>query len=157
MKNTLTKSVLSYLQPTHRDLQTVLSKVRAIETLNNTLIPLLDPAIQQYCQVANLTKGILVILTANGSVASELRYQVPDLLKKLHKNPALKHIREIQSIVRPPMPIGVQRGSVAKKAHKTALLSQESAATLLAMAETIEDPELREVMTRIARHTKPPV
>jgi len=154
MKNTLTKSIASLLQPNHRDLQTVLSKVKAIETLNHTLIPLLDPAIQKYCQVANLANGVLVVLTANGSVASQLRYQAPELLKQLHKTPALKHIREIQSKVRPPQPVGVQRGTVSKIPQKTALLSQETADTLLAMAETIEDDELREVMQRIARNTK---
>ena len=153
MKDTPTKSASSLLQPSHRDLQTVLSKVRAIETLNHTLNPLLDPAIQQYCQVANLTNGVLVILTANASVATQLRYQAADLIKKLHKNPALKHIKEIQSIVRPSMPVGVQRGPVRKQVNKVEHLSPETAQILLAMAETIEDPELREVMRRIASHT----
>lgn len=154
MKNTKTKSVSAFLQPNHRDLQTLLSKVKAIETLNHTLNPLLDPALKAYCQVANLTNGVLVILTANAAVASQLRYQTDDLIKKLHKSPALKHIREIQIKVRPPMPTGIQRGASHKKAEKVALLSPESAQILLEMAETIEDADLKEAMLRIAGHTK---
>lgn len=153
MKETLTKSVSCFLQPNTRDLQTILSKVKAIQTLDNIFIPLLDPALQKYCQVANLTNGVLVILTANGSVASLLHLQNPDLIKKLHKNAALKHIRDIQYKVRPSQPTGVQRGAVIKKTEKATLISPETAQTLLAMAETIEDPELREVMQRIAGHT----
>lgn len=154
MKDTLTKSITAFLKPSHNELQTVLSKVKAIETLNHTLNPLLDPALQPYCQVANLTSGVLVMLTANGSVATQLRYHTADLIKKLHKNPALKHIREIQIKVRPPMPVGVQRGGVAKLPNKAAKLSPECAQTLLAMADTIEDEELRAIMIRIASHTK---
>lgn len=153
MKDTMTKSVSAFLQPKHRDLQTLLSKVKAIETLNDTLNPLLDPALKAYCQVANLTNGVLVVLTANAAVASQLRYQTAELIKKLHKNPSLKHIREIQIKVRPPMPTGIQRGGSRKKNAKAALLSPASAETLLAMAETIEDTDLREAMMRIAGHT----
>lgn len=154
MKETPTKSVTAFLQPSHKELQTVLSKVKAIETLNNTLNPLLDPALRPYCQVANLTNGVLVILTANGSVATQLRYHTADLIKQLHKNPALKHIREIQIKVRPPVATGVQRGGAVKLPKKAAKLSPESAQTLLAMAETIDDKELRAIMLRIASHTK---
>lgn len=154
MKDTKTKSVSAFLQPGYRDLQTLLSKVKAIETLNHTLNQLLDPALKEYCQVANLTNGVLIILTANASVATELRYSAADLIKKLHKNHSLKHIREIQTKVRPPAPSGLRRGIVKKQPEKAALLSPETAETLTAMAETIEDADLREVMLRIAGHVK---
>jgi hypothetical protein len=154
MKDKPTLSISSLLQPNTRDLQTVLSKVKAIETLNHTIIPLLDPALQKYCQIANLTNGVLVILTANGSVATELRYHVPDLIRKLQKNHALRHIKEVQCKVRPPMQVGVQRGFVPRKAEKVMPLSKESAEILLAMAETIDDEKLREVMISIAGNTK---
>jgi hypothetical protein len=153
MKDTLTKSISALLQPNHRDLQTVLSKVKAIQTLNQIVIPLLDPSLQKYCQVANLANGVLVLLTANGSVATQMRYIIPDLQKSLRSNPALRHIREIQCKVRPPMTVGVERGAIQKKPAKTALLSHETAETLLDMAATIEDPELRAIMERIAGHT----
>jgi hypothetical protein len=151
MKETPTRSISTLLQPNHRDLQTVLSKVKAIQTLNQLIIPLLDPSLQKYCQVANLSNGILVLLTANGSVATQIRYATPDLLKKLHGTHALKHIREIQSIVRPPLPpAGVERGPAKSKLKPAAPLSPETAAILLTMAETIEDPKLRDIMLSIA-------
>ncbi len=153
MKDTDTKSISSLLQPNHRDLQTVLSKVKAIQTLNQTIIPMLDESLQKYCQVANLTNGVLVLLTANGSVATQMRYTIPDLLKKLRGNPSLRHIREVQCKVRPPVEVDVVRGGVKTKRKKVALLSTETAETLMDMAETIEDPELRAAMQRIAQNT----
>lgn len=154
MKDTTIKPVSDLLQPKHRDLQTLLSKVKAIETLNDTLRPLLDPALQNYCRVANLSNGVLIVLSANAAAASELRYQAADVIKKLHKNHALKHIREIQVKVRPAQPVNVMRGPVTKAPQKPANLSPESAEILIAMAETIEDETLREAMLRIAGHCK---
>ncbi len=78
MKDTFTKSISTLLQPNHRDLQTVLSKVKAIANLNQLVTPLLEPTLRPHCQVANLSSGILVMLAANSSVATQLRYQTPD-------------------------------------------------------------------------------
>ena len=153
MKETFTKSIATLLQPNHRDLQTVLSKVKAITHLNQLVAPMLEASLRPHCQVANLSKGILVMLAANSSVATQLRYQSPDLLKKLQGNPSLRHIREIQCKVRPPVTVTVERGKTSKKQEKAALLSTETAETLLVMADTIEDPELRSIMQRIAGHT----
>jgi hypothetical protein len=154
MKETESKPVSALLQPNHNDLQTVLSKVKAIQTLNQTIIPLLDDSLQKYCQVANLANGVLVLLTANGSVASQMRYVIPDLLRKLRSNPSLRHIHEIQCKVRPQVSVGVERGAAKRKPKKVTLLSADTAATLLDMAETIEDPELRAIMQRIAQNTE---
>lgn len=153
MKESPTKPVSSLLQPNHRDLQTVLSKVKAIATLNQHIQPLLDPKLQPYCQVANLSNGILVMLATNSSVATQLRYQTADILTKLRSNPSLRHIKEIQCKVRPPIKITVERGQSNKKPEKMTPLSTETAETLLAMADTIEDPTLRATLQRIAGHT----
>lgn len=152
MKETDVLPALAFLQPSHKDLQTVLSKVKAIETLNDTLKPLLDPVLQTCCRVANLTNGVLVILTTNSSAATQLRLQTGDIVKNLRKNAALKHIREIQVKVWPFKPVDVERGPVTKKTGKAVQLSPETAQTLLAMAETIEDENLREIMRKISRH-----
>ncbi|HTM64005.1 MAG TPA: DUF721 domain-containing protein [Gammaproteobacteria bacterium] len=154
MKDDPAKPVSTLLQPNHRDLQTVLSKVKAIQRLNEALVPLLDSTLRPHCQVANLTNGVLVILTTNGSAATQLRYQSADLLKKLHKTSALRHIKEIQPKVRPAQPVDVQRGPSQTKTVPPALMSEQTAQTLTAMAETIEDEELREIMLRIAGHVR---
>lgn len=153
MKDTFTKSISSLLQPNHRDLQTVLSKVKAITNLNQLVTPILEENLRPYCQVANLCNGILVMLATNSSVATQLRYQTPDILKKLQGNPSLRHIREIQCKVRPPVTVTVERGKTSKKQEKISLLSAQTAETLMAMASTIEDTELRAIMQRIAGHT----
>jgi hypothetical protein len=153
MKESPFKSASDYLKPSHKDLQTVLSKVKAIENLNQQVLPLLDPAIQKYCQVANLHNGVLVILATNGSAATGLRYQSADLIKKLHKSQSFKHIKQVEIKVRPKVVVDVERGPAARITEKAEPLSAGSAQILLEMAETIEDEGIREIMRRIAGHT----
>ena len=153
MKEPTLKSISTLLQPNTRDLQTVLSKVKAIQTLNQTVLPLLNDRLRSHCTVANLANGVLVLLVANSAAATELRYELPDLLKKIQKNHQLRHIKEIQCKVRQPVTITVERGGINKLPEKAALLSTETANILLAMAETIEDSSLRAIMERIAKNT----
>lgn len=152
MKNTV-KSISDLLMPNQRELQTILSKVKAIKSLNQIIIPMLPANLQKYCQIANLSQGVLTILTSNGSAAAELRYHLGDLLKMVRTVPTLKHIREIQSKVSPSsQPVGVERGKTTKRPYKPSPLSQATADIMQAMAETIEDPKLRDIMLNIAQH-----
>lgn len=155
MKDTPTKSAASYLKPGKNDLLTVLSKAQAIDRLNKIFKPLVDAKYRQYCQVANLTNGVMTVLTANGSVASQLRYHAKELIQALHKDPALSHIREIQFKVRPKQAPIMDRPVDKSKERKPAKpLSNNAAQLLLDMASTIEDEKLRTIMERIAKHGK---
>ena len=155
MKDSSTKPAASYLKPGSNELLTVLSKVQAIDRLNKIFKPLLEAKFRPYCHVANLTKGVMVVLTANGAVAAQMRYQTRDLIKALHNNPALSHIKEIQFKVSPHQePILDRPVDKTRQRNPARPLSEESAKILLDMASTIEDPALREAMERIAKHGK---
>lgn len=148
------KPITDLLQPNLKELQTLLSKIRAISLLNETVKNLLPSHLQKYCQVANLSNGILVMLTANGSAASELKNHLNPLLHQLHQTPNLRHIREIEVKVRPTStPVGVHRGKATKSPTKPAKLTATASAAVSAVAETIEDPRLREIMKKIAGYT----
>lgn len=144
------QSIANLLQPTGRDLQTVLSKVKAINTLNEMVRGLLEEGLRKYCRVGNLSNGILVLLVDNSAVATQMRYVVPSLLQQLRGTKALRHIKEIQLKVRLPEAVDVKRGDIGVSVEKIQLLSPDAAATLRAMAETLEDEKLREIMLRIA-------
>lgn len=155
MKDTYTKAAADYLKPASNELLTVLSKVQAIDRLNKVFKPLVDDKYQRYCQVANLTNGVLVVLTANGSVATQMRYQTRDLIKALRKDPAFSHIKDIQFKVRPRQAPVFERPVDKSKERKPATpLSSDTAELLLDMASTIEDPTLRAIMEKIAKTGK---
>ncbi len=149
-KKPAVQSIANLLQPTGRDLQTVLSKVKAINTLNEVVQGLLEPNLKKYCRVGNLSNGILVLLVDNSAVATQMKYATPALLSQLRGTKALRHIKEIQLKVRLPETVDVKRGAVAAPAEKVQWLSNDAAATLKAMAESMEDEKLREIMLRIA-------
>lgn len=149
-----TQLVSAFLSPGYRDLTTIMSKVKAIDKLHQTLQEILPDELRQYVRVANLSNGILVALVANGAVATQLRYHNRTLIKKLHKNPALNHIKEIQVKVRPDNPTKVFERPVDKKKLRKAAspLGQDAADILIDMAQTIDDPRIRKTLEKIARH-----
>lgn len=144
------RQVSELLQPKHGDLQTVLSKVRAINTLNHAVQAILPAEVQKYCRVGNLSGGVLVLLVDNSAVATSMKYRLAELLAQLRGSKALRHIKEIQLKVRPPEAVEVRRGASSSVVTKVNWLSPETAETLKAMAESMTDDVLREVMLRIA-------
>lgn len=134
------------------DLHTLLVKVKQLESLNRQLAQYLEPNIAPYCQVANRVGSRLVLVVANGSIATQLRFQTPDLIQKLSHDPLLEGIKEIQCKVRltPTPPSRLSHSPT----NTLALLSPETAKTIQEMAESLEDPQLKNIMQRIAEHTK---
>lgn len=129
-------------------LQPIFAKVKMLEELNARVSTYLDDSLKRYCQVANLSQHRLILLVANGSTATQLRFLTPDLLRKFKTDPQLVHIQEIQIKVRP---LQSERRTM-KKTHKPTI-SQQSAEIVREIAESIEDPKLREALLRIAKHS----
>lgn len=153
MKNPSSKKTASYLQTTDGNLQPILAKVQELDKLNQKILPFLEPNIVKYCQIANLIGNKLVIIVANGSVATQLRFQTTDLLRHFKQDPILKNILEIQCKVRPPeSPVGGRR--TPRTLPKMQSLSPETANMVSDMAESLEDPKLRDIMRRIAKNVK---
>jgi hypothetical protein len=125
-----------------------------LEDLNQRVAAYLDKNIAEYCQVANLLGNKLVILAANGSIATQLRFQVSDLLRKFKQDPKLRHILQIESKVHPGFSRHAPQQSTPSKGKKMPPLSAGSAEIMNEFAETLEDPKLKAVMKRIAAHTE---
>lgn len=153
MKNPSSKKTDSYLQATDGNLKPILTKVQELEQLTQKILPYLEPNIAMYCQIANLIGSKLVIIVANGSVATQLRFQTTDLLRYFKQDPFLKNILEIQCKVRPPES-AMGRRRTPRPLPKMQSLSPETATIVSDIAESLEDPKLRDVMRRIAKNVK---
>ena len=153
MKETPLKKADAFIESDGRDLQNVYAKINMLAALNKKVEAHLEPGMAKFCQVANLVHGKLIIIAANGSIATQLRFQAGDLLRKFRQDPALKSILSIECKVRP-----AQNSLPPRLADKPATsmpaLSQETAEMVKTIAESIEDPGLKEVMERIAKRVK---
>lgn len=136
-----------------QDLQAIHAKIKMLERLSQKVLPLLDSSLAKYCQVANLTNGKLILIAANGSIATQIRFQANEILGKLSKDNSIWQIKGIECKVRPPQPRLSPRLQATPAKHMAAL-SPETAQIVKSMAELIEDPKLREIMERIAGRVK---
>jgi hypothetical protein len=148
-KKPLTPAAGSYIESDTHDLKFIFDKIRALNLIQEKVQTYLDPVLVKYCQVANLAENRLVLLVANGSVATQIRFMTNDLLKKFSQDSSLQHIRQIECKVRP----AGTKVSEDKKGYQVEPLSVETAAIVRELAESIEDTRLREIMLRISEHT----
>lgn len=111
----------------------------------------LAPSMRQYCQVANITDNRLIMIVANSSVATQLRFQTFDLLRQFKADSMLKKINEIQIKVR-PYTFFISRFNTPTK--NIAPLSEETANTIRSIASSLKDTTLRQIMEKIASRTK---
>lgn len=151
VKDFSSKKADNFLETDNRDLQFVFTKLKQLELLNQKVVSYLDDNIAKYCQVANVAEKRLILIVANGSIATQIRFQSLDLLRKFKQDAMLRHIQDIQCKVRP-----AQAGPLTsyRKLKNMPALSNETAEIVRDIAETIEDSALREVMVRIAGKIK---
>lgn len=136
----------------HASLQPLFSKLRELASISTHIKEILGEPLSQYCQVANIYGSRLVLIAANGSVATQIRFQTEALLKAIKKVPGLAHIREIHCKVKPIEASFLERPEKPKQ--KVALLSPKTAAILSDTANSISDPKLRAALERIAKRVE---
>jgi hypothetical protein len=151
MADTTSKNASDILEADNQNLQFILSKVKQISALNKQFQTHIDPNIAQLCQVANLQNGKLIIVAANGSIATQLRFESVNLLRKFKADPLLESIKQIEAKVRPSVDTAAapekKRGNVKPLAKNTAALVND-------IADTLDDPRLKAVLKRIAGHSE---
>lgn len=154
MDTSSSKRALAYLQGQCQDLQAIMAKVKQLEILNQKVSVYLNPKIMQYCHIANLLEHRLIMIAANSTIATELRFQTSDLLRKFKHDPILQDIKGIQCKVSPDL-VKSEAKPIQRQSRKMQLLSKETAEIIRSSAELLDDANLREVMLRIAKHTTP--
>ncbi len=147
------KKIDQYLQSNHHDLQFLFTKIHLLKKINEQVMPYLDPHLAKYCQVANFADHKLVFITANAAIATQLRFQSPELLKRFRQDPSLKNIYHIECKVRPSEQFITHDVKVPDE-NKMPLLSSITAASVREIAQSLSDPLLKEIMERIAEREK---
>jgi len=152
--NSSFKKANDFIEHNDHDFQTVFVKINLLQALNQKIFIHLDKDMAKYIQVANLVNGKLTLIAANGAIATQLRFQVNDLLRKFNQDASLKPILSIICKVRPTQDQEPPR--LARTAAKNMpALSPQTAEIVKTIAESITDPELKKVMARIAKRVMP--
>ena len=149
-KSTSQKAV-GYLQNASQQLKSIFEKVSAIKKVQQKVLSHLDTNTVKQCQVANIVGSKLVLIFTNGSLATQVRYQARDILAKFAQDPALQHIKYIECKVRQTNPPVIKKTAPTRQVEH---LSPDTSAIIHELADTIEDPKIREIMHRIANHKK---
>lgn len=153
MTRPISKKANEFLTTDNNDMRSLFAKIRELTNLHARVSPHLPEELREYCQVANLIGGQLILITANGSVATQLRFQNVDLLRKMKQDPELAKIKSIHCKVHPGFSSSTSKKAAAK-AKPIPPLTPQTADMVKQIARSLEDPKLKEVMERIARHVK---
>lgn len=149
-KSNYKKSASDYLQRGNGDLKLLFTKLKEMEYLSHKIAAYMDFTLHRDYKIAPLKDNCLILIASNASIATHLRFQIPDFLKKFEQDPHLKKIRNINCKVSPHLSITHK----SSKTHhrKIALLSAKTSRHLQEAAQTIKDEKLRRIMERIAKH-----
>lgn len=146
MKPLTSKTIDTILQ---QDPQSILGfiqkKVSELKKINQLWQAEISPELGQHSRVANFREACLVIEIDSAAWATRLRYIIPDLTKKLVKNPLLNSLKQIEWYIQPHFDSGT-----AKPLNLSLSLSDRSARLLRNTAMDIKVKQLQDALIRLS-------
>ncbi|MDQ8039839.1 MAG: DUF721 domain-containing protein [Rickettsiella sp.] len=140
------KTIDSILQ---QDPQSILGfiqkKVILLKKINQLWQAEIPLEICQHSRVANFRENCLVIEIDSAAWATRLRYLIPDLTKKLAKNPLLNSLKQIEWYIQPNF-----HPSSAKSTNLSLSLSDRNAHLLRNTAMNIKGKPLQDALVRLS-------
>ena len=110
---------------------------------------LLEEPLNGHIQLAVIREGSLILVADSPAWAAKLRYQVPQLLRQITGNPVFPDIRTIR--------VKVATSAASRQPVKVAQmrpLTKIAARELNRQAGFLEDPALRDALSRLANRRK---
>jgi len=126
------RQLYKFLSQKKGDVADLITQTRINQKLSKNLNNLLDPVLVDHVSLATIRDHTLVLITASAAWASRARYFSPVLLQKL------------QNQLQPP----TQSRTVTPPAPR--YISDSAADCLNATAESIDNEELKAVLSRLA-------
>jgi hypothetical protein len=107
----------------NKQIANICNRVIELEALNAKLITLLPEELRAACQVGSFNKGLLILITADSSWATQLRFIKSDLRDKFRKEAGLHQLTAIDiKIMDSPekfTPKKVKIKTISKQAQQT--------------------------------------
>lgn len=128
-------------------LASLYKNLERLQTLNQLVAQYLEKNLSAHCRAASIEKQSLIMIADNGNWATQLRFQVPDLLENLRKHPELCALKSIICKTRPNIHLEKPQKKSPRYMKKISpLISQQ----ITAIAEKVPDEKLKKILKRIA-------
>jgi hypothetical protein len=121
----------------------MLDRAQKLKRLEQAILGLLPENLAGHCKVVNLKNETLILATTSSAWATRLRFAGPELLKQLRCQFPV-NLKSLRIQVQPE----VTEGSPAPRPKPK--LSMHSGDLLVQTAKTIDDPDLKEALYRLA-------
>ena len=128
----------------------LMSECRQHDDLDRELadsLDAIDPDLVNQCSVARLRGDEIIVVCANGSWATRLRFHSANLLNALKRRHGLASLKRIVVRTAPPIPDNKPKS----RRVKAAPISGANRAIIRDTAAGINDPELRSALERLAK------
>lgn len=144
-----TKQTLEYLlDGTKNELSILMKKITRLHALDLAVKQQLSIPLCDYCKVANLRQGKLIIQTDSSVWATKLRFEIPVLLARLRLQPEFAGLTGIDFFVQP---LNTPSVTASELPNKTFKISQQNKELLLNTAQNMNDERLKKVFEAFAQ------
>lgn len=141
-------SIESYFKNPKHQLANLVDKINQLRVFNQALIGILEDKLMRHCQVVNVEQGTLTLITDSASWATKLRFQTPEILKKMQTSSTFLKIKKLKVLIRPKERLITKKQPKKKTLH----LSRESAQIISDAANHLKNIRLKKALNKIAEH-----
>ncbi|VEG91311.1 DUF721 domain-containing protein [Legionella spiritensis] len=133
----------------NRQLLEICQKTVQLGALNDRLHAYLKPHLRDYCMAGSFNKGCLVITITNPALATELRYELPDIREKLRKEAGLYQLSSIQIKI---MDSQERMSYHPPESASRPTLSTTARQTILKAEQLCNYPPLKQALAKLANN-----
>lgn len=138
---------LEHLQSKPGNLATLFKQAKAIVRLEEQMNSLLPERLRGHFKIAGYQHPDLILQTHSASLLTAFRMYEDTIVAQLRQTPRFQHLNKIRIKVRPQ--------KAEQKLHrKMDKISKKNAQLLQSEAEQTKDCALRDILMRLASHTK---
>jgi hypothetical protein len=109
-----------------------------------------DSTLRASCHLASFHDGTLTVCTDNQTTASQLRYLNKIVIQQLQSHSVFSGLRKLRIVTTTSTLVAADPQKTTPKKHER--LSQNTIRHLKNTAKSLTDPELSELLLRLARH-----
>lgn len=128
----------------HR-LNAIRKKINLIQLASEILAQVLPNDLLQHCFVANIHHGTITLSAESAAWSTHLRYSHQTILQALQNSSDFRHIQHIRLRLAKPRPRKT-------RPERTLSMSKQASETVLATANSVTNPKLKEALLRLAKH-----
>lgn len=96
--------------------------------IDNTVMGALPSMLSDNCQTRSYRNGVLTLTTYSNAVATQLRYNAPNILSRLQKQPTLRDIVRIDiKVIAKPKEAVIHKRTLNKVSHQNCNMLKDTA------------------------------